>query len=100
MADSEDDSKATVWAFVAVLVLFKLVTVVMIYAYFQSFDAGLVIGVTTWYWIPVLVALVATPVLLRVRLLKARARRAELLRAEWMVEPDDGPAIVQGKTPR
>jgi len=88
----DHDSSATIWAFLWVLFLFKMATVVLIFWNNATFDTGVVLGATTWYWFPVLGVLGAAPVAFHLRKRKVRARRAELLRSEWMVGSEDGVA--------
>ena len=94
--EPEPDSGAAVWAFLWVLFAFKLATVGLIFWQLSTFETGVVLGATTWYWFPVMGVMVAAPVAFHLRLRKARARRAELLRAEWMVPGEElgtiGPA--------
>lgn len=85
--EPEPDTGAAVWAFLWVLFAFKMATVGLIFWQMSTFEAGVVLGATTWYWFPVMGVMAAAPVAFHLRLRKARARRAELLRAEWMV-PD------------
>ncbi len=85
----ESDARATVWAFLWVLFAFKLATVGLIFWHLSTFETGVVLGATTWYWFPVMGVLAAAPVALHLRLRKMRARRAELLRAEWMVPGEE-----------
>ncbi len=72
---------------VGTIVAAKLATIVVILAMGRSAEAGALVAATTWHWAIVLAALVAAPVAYAVRLRRVRARRAELLRAEWSVEP-------------
>ena len=55
----------------------------------RSAEAGVLVGVTTWYWLVVTGALLAGPLLFRLRLLRARAKREALRRAEWMLGDGD-----------
>jgi hypothetical protein len=71
-----------VWTIVAV----KVVTIVVTIAVAQSWDAGAIIGLTSWIWLPAIGVLVAGPLLFRRRLRRVRARRAALIRAEWMLD--------------
>lgn len=68
----------------------KLATIAIVLWMAWTPEAGLLVAVTTWYWLVVLAALVAGPVLFAVRLRRLRGRREQLRRAEWMVE--DAPA--------
>lgn len=89
-ADSENDT-AAVWAFLLVLFFFKLATVVLIFWHLHTFESGLLLGATMWYWFPPLVLLGAGPLIFYYRLRKVRARRDALQRSEWMVP--DGTAL-------
>ena len=85
----DHDAGAAVWGFIWVLFAFKLVTVGLIFYHLRTFETGLIIGATLWYWFPVLGVLAAGPLLFRYRLLRVRAKREHLRRAEWMVEHDE-----------
>jgi hypothetical protein len=94
-SDSEYDETPSVRAFIWVLFGFKLATVALILWHLRTWQTGLLLGATTWYFLPVLVLLVGGPILFQIRLRRVRARRDALQRAEWMVEDDcavDDPA--------
>ena len=94
----EVESEAAVWGFLLSLFLFKLVTVVIIFWQMRTWESGLILGATLWYFFPPLILLAAGPVYFYYRLRKVRARREALQRAEWML--DDGqplPALEQPK---
>jgi uncharacterized membrane protein len=78
--------------FLWVLIAFKVVTMVLIFAHLRTLDSFLILAATFWYWLPIIGFLVAGPLLWRYRLLRMRARREQLRRAEWMIEPDPVPA--------
>lgn len=84
----EHHGGAAVWGFLWVLFAFKLATVGLIFYHLRTFESGVLIGSTLWYWFPPLGLLLAGPVLFRLRLRRVRARRDALRRAEWMIEPD------------
>ena len=86
--DQEEDSAPAVWAFLLVLLFFKLATIGLIFWHMRTFEAGVILGATTWYWFPPLILFGAGPVLFYYRLRKVRARREALRRAEWMIEDD------------
>jgi hypothetical protein len=78
-----------------VLFAFKLATVALILYHLRTWQTGLLLGATTWYFLPVLAVLVGGPILFQIRLRRVRARREALRRAEWMIEQDsaiDDPA--------
>ena len=94
----EADSAATVWAFLLVLFVFKLATVGLIFWHMHTFESGVILGATLWYWFPPLLLLGVGPALFYYRLRKVRARREALQRAEWMIGDDqdlnvDSPAV-------
>jgi hypothetical protein len=91
----DHDAGAAVWGFIWVLFAFKLVTVGLIFYHLRTFESGLVIGSTLWYWFPALGVLAGGPLLFRYRLRRVRARRDALRRAEWMVDQErDVPRAV------
>jgi len=88
---SEDDgieSEAAVWGFLLSLFLFKLVTVIVIFWQLRTWEAGLILGATFWYFFPPLILLAAGPVYFYYRLRKVRARREALQRSEWMLDDE------------
>lgn len=88
---SEDllEAEASVWGFLIALFIFKLVTVAVIFWYMRTWESGLILGATLWYWFPPLLLLAAGPFLFAYRLRKVRARREALRRAEWMIAEED-----------
>lgn len=84
----EQEGSAAVWAFLLVLFFFKLATIVLIFWHVRTFESGVMLGATLWYWIPPLLLLGAGPALFYYRLRKVRARRDALRRSEWMVGDD------------
>ena len=53
--DSEDEDQegaAAVWSFLLVLFFFKLATVILIFWHLRSWESGVILGATFWYWIP------------------------------------------------
>jgi hypothetical protein len=88
----DPDSVVTVWAFLLILFFFKLATVVLIFWHMQTWESGVILGATFWYWIPPLAVLGAGPVIFYYRLRKVRARRDALRRSEWMIEGEPAPS--------
>ena len=88
-ASRDDDDRASVWAFVWTLFAFKLATVALMLYHQRSAVSDAVIVATTWYWFPLLGVLATAPIAFHIRLRKARARREELLRSEWMLDEDE-----------
>ncbi len=77
------------WAFLGILFAFKMATVVLIFWHMQTFETGMLLTATTWFWFPIAGLAVAGPLLFRYRLLRVRAKRERLRRAEWMLEPEE-----------
>ena len=88
--ESEDDVSGSfgAWTLVWTLVAMKIITIVIVVLAARKAEAGTLLAVITWHWLILLGALLAAPVLFRVRLRRVRARRESLMRAEWMVEDD------------
>lgn len=90
------------WTLVWCLYLTKLITIIIIVWIHHSSDAAVFIAITTWFWLGPLLAFGAAPLLFRLRLLRARTRRASLLRAEWEQaneRPASGPASAGLRPP-
>ena len=86
--NDESEGAGAVWGFLLVLFAFKVVTVALIFWHLQTFESGLILGATLWYWFPPLIALAAGPLIFYYRLRKVRARREALRRSEWMIGDD------------
>lgn len=85
------------WLLLATIAGAKAATLVLILWVSRSHGEAGLIAVTTWPWLAVAAALLAGPLLLRLRLRRVRARRTALLRAEWAPEGPGGgepPATV------
>jgi hypothetical protein len=96
--DDEVESEASIWGFLLALFLFKLVTVIVIFWQMQTWEAGLILGATFWYFFPPLILLASGPVYFYLRLRKVRARREALRRSEWMLDDDQPlPTLKQAK---
>jgi len=91
----ESDASAAVWGFLIALFVFKLVTVAVIFWYMRTWESGIILGATLWYWFPPLLLLAAGPLAFYYRLRKVRARRDALRRSEWMIEDQDFAPIVE-----
>jgi hypothetical protein len=87
--DDEEDSTAAVWGFVLTLFFFKLIVVGIIFWNMQTFESGVILISTLWYYFPPIILLGAGPAIFYFRLRKARARRAELQRADWLLGEQD-----------
>jgi hypothetical protein len=74
------------------LLAFKVWFAILLFVYAPTHDAAVWIAATHWPLI-IVVLLLVTPTVAAYRLLRARARRQRLLRAEWMIsDPRAAPA--------
>lgn len=90
--DEDTEGAASVWGFLLSLFIFKLVTVIVIFWHMRTLESGVILGATSWYFLPPLLLLGAGPVIFYIRLRKVRARREALRRAEWMLDDHEIPA--------
>jgi hypothetical protein len=84
--DGAAAGSAGVWYLLGAIVVAKLATIGVVLWLAWSGESGLWAAVTTWHWMVVGGALLAGPILFRLRLWRVRARRDELRRAEWMID--------------
>ena len=84
-AEGETGTSFGAWALVWTLVTMKVLTILVVVLAARRAEAGTLFAVITWHWVVVLGALLAAPVLFRVRLRRVRSRRAELMREEWLL---------------
>lgn len=85
--NEEEQGRQAAFAFLWVLIAFKVITMVFIFAQMRTVNSFIFLVATFWYWIPIIGFLVAAPVAFRYRLVRMRRRRKDLQRSEWMVEP-------------
>ncbi len=85
-AERDRQESGAAWAFLWILLAFKLATVAMIFWADISTEAGVLLSATTWYWSIIPILAMAGPVIYRLRLRRARRRRAQLQREEWLLE--------------
>ena len=86
--DPEHDGKTAAWAVIWILFAFKMATVLLILYPLRTTETALILGATTWYWLPLVGFAIAGPLLFRYRLRRVRAKRDQLRRAEWMLTQD------------
>jgi hypothetical protein len=85
----EDDEETTAWAFIWTLFAFKLATGIAIFwAAGWTKDAGEILGATHWFFLFVPAFAIAAPLTYQWRVRKARRRRRQLQRSEWMIDPN------------
>lgn len=81
-----EESQAPGWALAVVLGAFKLFTVGLVILIQPTGETiGLTLA-TSWPWLVVGLALVASPALFWLRLLRVRRKRKRLLQAEWHID--------------
>ena len=92
------DSRAALWTFLGMAIGFKLVTSVLIFAMMPSAHSAIFLIGMNWYWLVLPIVVVALPAMFWFRLMRVRARRRELIRAEWRVDAgrDCRPAATRG----
>ena len=76
---------------IGALVIAKVGGLVIIFMIDPSEMAALFAIVSTWLWVVVLAILLSGPVAYAWRVRRVRARKDELQRAEWMIEPSEAP---------
>lgn len=84
----DEDGRQAALGFLWVLIAFKVITMILIFMHLRTFDSFIFLVATFWYWLPIIGFLVAGPLIFRYRLMRMRARREQLRRSEWMIEPD------------
>ncbi len=84
--NEEEEGRKAAFGFLWVLIAFKVITMVVIFAQMRTVNSFIFLAATFWYWIPIIGFLVAAPLAFRYRLMRMRRRRKELQRSEWMIE--------------
>lgn len=84
---TETDDRRIIWAFLWTLFGFKLATVLIIlWMAGGSSEANLLLGATGWPFLVIPAFAMAGPLVYFYRVRRVRARREQLLRAEWMLD--------------
>lgn len=91
------EDKVVVWAFLWTLFVFKIATVGLIFWASKSAEAGVILSATTWPWLIIPAFAVAGTVAYRYRLMKVRAKREQLRRAEWMLDEGGSRQRAEGR---
>ena len=96
--DGDSDGRAALWTFLGMAIGFKVVTSVIIFVMMPTAHAAIFLIGMNWYWLILPIVVVALPALYWFRLMRVRAKRRELIRAEWLVDPelDWNPAAPRG----
>lgn len=82
----DEDASFGAWTLIWVLYATKLVTIVAVVWAAHSYEATVLVTATTWIWLGPLIVFTAAPLLFRYRLHRIRARRTQLLHAEWTAD--------------
>jgi membrane protein YdbS with pleckstrin-like domain len=77
------------WLMIVMLLIVKIGGLIVVFAIDPSELAALFAVVTTWLWLVILGILLGGPAVYAWRVRRVRARRAELQRAEWMVDTEE-----------
>ena len=85
-AQESEEPTFSAWLLVWTIIAAKAGTLILILWAAHDFETGILLAATSWLWVPLIVAICASPVLFRLRLRRVRAKRDALKRAEWMVE--------------
>lgn len=81
------NSKAALWTVAVPLLLFKVWALTLLLMFSPTRDAVGLIVATHWAWVAIPVLLLGGPAYAWYRLIRMRARRDQLRRAEWMGQP-------------
>lgn len=94
----EEDGKAALWTFVGMILVFKVVTSIIIFAMAPSAHAAIFLFGMQWYWLLLPLPLLVVPTMFWIRLRRVRKKRRQLIHAEWGVDPeaDWNPTSVRG----
>ncbi|MBI2755262.1 MAG: hypothetical protein HYX52_00985 [Chloroflexi bacterium] len=80
------EGKGALWLVAGPLILLKVWATGLLLFYQPTRAALYMAFATGWPWLVVLLVLVGPPLFAWYRLVKVRARRAQLRRSEWMVD--------------
>ena len=92
------EGRAALWTFLGMAIAFKLATSLIIFLMQPSWASATFLVWMNWYWPILPVVVVALPAMFWFRLMRVRARRRDLIRSEWRVDPelDWNPATARG----
>ena len=92
------DARAALWTFLGMAIGFKLITSLVIFWMQPSWYSAWFLVWMNWYWPILPIVVLALPAMFWFRLMRVRAKRRELIRSEWRVDPelDWNPTIARG----
>ncbi len=73
----------TAWVLIWTIYCVKLAMMLAVFWATGTLEPMAMVTITTWFWLGPALAIAASPAAFRVRLLKVRRRRAELIASEW-----------------
>lgn len=95
------ESRGALFAVAIPLIAFKIWFAILLLSYAPTAETATWIAASHWPVLIVIAILIAGPGVAAYRLLRARARRERLRRAEWMVEtPTVGPRSAVSSRPQ
>ena len=80
------EGRAAAWTLLGVVIGFKVIGAVLIFIIAPSSETVTILIALNWPYVLIGALALAPPALLLTRLVRARRRRAEFIRAEWHVE--------------
>ena len=90
-----DSTTVGVWALIWTIFVAKLASLALVVWAAHSFEVAALVSATTWPWLVIAAIFTVSPLLFRYRLRRVRARRRQLLQAEWTVDatPERAPDL-------
>jgi hypothetical protein len=82
----DDESRAAAWTIFGVLCAFKLVTAVLIFIMMPTAGAAIFLVIFHWFWLVPLVVVGLGVGIAWLRLVRVRAKRERLRRAEFSLD--------------
>jgi hypothetical protein len=86
MIEDEEQGSVAAWTLFGVLFGFKIVTAILVFVMFPSIGSAVFLFIFHWFWFIPLLGLGYAALVGWRRLLRVRAKRDQLRRAEFFVE--------------
>jgi hypothetical protein len=83
------EDRGAMWAVAGPLIGLKVWATIILLAYAPTREALAMVAATGWPWLVALAIILAGPTVAWLRLVRVRARRERLRRAEWMLDKKD-----------
>ena len=84
----DGEGKAALWTFLGLILGFKLVTSIIIFAMEPSVWNATFLFAMQWYLVLLPLPFVVVPAIFWYRLVRVRRRRRKLIQAEWLMAPE------------